>query len=60
MPVWLISGEWSAGGLIPDDALPIIRAQLRPDRIITIAGVPHSPHRTHPEATVLAILRALG
>jgi pimeloyl-ACP methyl ester carboxylesterase len=22
IPVWLISGEWSAGGLIPDDALP--------------------------------------
>jgi pimeloyl-ACP methyl ester carboxylesterase len=60
IPSWLISGEWSAGGLIPDDALPMIRGQIGPDRIITIAGGPHSPHRTHAEATVLAILRALG
>lgn len=60
IPVWLIRGEWSAGGLIPDEALPAIRAQLEPDRVLMIAGGPHSPHRTHPEATILAILRALG
>ena len=58
--VWLIHGEWSAGGLIPDEALPTIRAQVGPNRVIAVAGGPHSPHRTHPEATVLAILRALG
>ncbi len=28
--------------------------------LITIAGAGHSPQRTHPEATVLAILRALA
>ena len=60
IPVWLIRGEWSAGGLIPDGALPTIRTQIGSDRVITIVGGPHSPHRTHPEATVLAILRSLG
>jgi pimeloyl-ACP methyl ester carboxylesterase len=57
---WLICGEWSSGGLIPDEALPTIRAQLGSDRVVTIAAGPHSPQRTHPEATVVAILRALG
>jgi pimeloyl-ACP methyl ester carboxylesterase len=60
VPVWLIRGEWSAGGLIPDEELPAIRAQVGPDQILTIAGGQHSPHRTHVEATVLAILRAIG
>ena len=60
IPVWLIRGESSSGGFIPDEALPTIRAQLGPERVLTIAGGPHSPQRTHPEATVLAILRAVG
>jgi pimeloyl-ACP methyl ester carboxylesterase len=59
VPVWLIRGEWATGGLIPDFKVPEIEAQLGPDRVITIANGPHSPQRTHPEATVLAILRAL-
>lgn len=59
VPVWLINGEWSAGGCIPDEKLPEVRAQVGLDRAITIAGGPHSPHRSHPEATVLAIMRAL-
>jgi pimeloyl-ACP methyl ester carboxylesterase len=57
--VWLIRGEWSTGGFIPDSKLPAIERQLGADHVITIAGGPHSPQRTHPEATVLAILRAL-
>jgi pimeloyl-ACP methyl ester carboxylesterase len=60
MPVWLIRGEWHTGGFIPEDAVPAIQAQLGPERVITIAGGPHSPQRTHPEATLVAILRALG
>ena len=60
VPVWLIRGEWATGGFIPDFKVPSIQAQLGSDRVITIAGGPHSPQRTHPEATVLAILRALG
>jgi pimeloyl-ACP methyl ester carboxylesterase len=58
--VWLIRGEWKTGGLIPDSRVPRIEAQLGADHVITIAGGPHSPQRTHPEATVLALLRAIG
>ena len=58
--VWLIRGEWATGGFIPDSRVSRIEAQLGADHVITIAEAPHSPQRTHPEATVLAILRALG
>jgi pimeloyl-ACP methyl ester carboxylesterase len=57
--VWLIRGEWSTGGFIPDFKVSRVEGQLGADHVITIAGAPHSPQRTHPEATVLAILRAL-
>jgi pimeloyl-ACP methyl ester carboxylesterase len=58
--VWLIRGDWDAGGFIPDFKVPEIEARLGSDHLVTIAGGPHSPQRTHPEATVLGILRALG
>jgi pimeloyl-ACP methyl ester carboxylesterase len=58
--VWLIRGDWSTGGFIPDVKVPAIERQLGADHVVTIAGGPHSPQRTHPEATVLAILGALG
>jgi pimeloyl-ACP methyl ester carboxylesterase len=58
--VWLIRGEWAMGGLIPDAALPALHEQLGVDHVVTLAGVGHSPQRTHIEATVAAILRALG
>jgi pimeloyl-ACP methyl ester carboxylesterase len=58
--VWLIRGELDAGGFIPDLKVPEIERQLGANHVITIAGGPHSPQRTHPEATVLAILRAIG
>jgi pimeloyl-ACP methyl ester carboxylesterase len=58
--VWLIRGEWDTGGFIPDSRVARIERQLGADHVITIDGAPHSPQRTHPEATVLAILRALG
>jgi pimeloyl-ACP methyl ester carboxylesterase len=57
---WLIRGEWETGGYIPGSKVPAIEAQLGADHVITIVGGPHSPQRTHPEATILAILRALG
>lgn len=57
---WLIRGEAAAGGFIPDAALPAIEAQLGRDRIVTIADGPHSPQRTHPEATLAALLGALA
>jgi pimeloyl-ACP methyl ester carboxylesterase len=56
---WLIRGEAATGGLIPDSKALAIEAQLGPERVVTIVGGPHSPQRTHPEATILAILRAL-
>jgi len=57
--VWLIRGDPLFGGYVPDALLPDFGARLGPERIITIAGAPHSPHRTHPEALVAAVLRAL-
>jgi pimeloyl-ACP methyl ester carboxylesterase len=59
IPVWLIRGDWASGGFIPDFKVPEIERQLGADHVITIAHGPHSPQRTHPEATVLAILRAI-
>jgi pimeloyl-ACP methyl ester carboxylesterase len=57
--VWLIRGEWGAGGLIPDAALPALHERFGIDHVVTIPAAPHSPQRTHLEATVAAILRAL-
>ena len=57
---WLIAGEWASGCFIPDPAIPVIRRQLGTDRVIVIRGAPHSPQRTHPQETVVAILRAIG
>ena len=60
VPVWLIRGEVQAGCLVPDFAVPAIEAQLGADHVITIRDAPHSPQRTHPEATLVALRRALG
>jgi pimeloyl-ACP methyl ester carboxylesterase len=60
IPAWLIRGEWATGGLIPEEHVPSIERQLGAGHVITIAGGPHSPQRTHSEATVLAILLALS
>jgi pimeloyl-ACP methyl ester carboxylesterase len=59
VPAWYIRGEWHSGGLIPDGAVRKLAARVGSDHVLTIAGAPHSPQRTYPEATVLAILRAL-
>jgi pimeloyl-ACP methyl ester carboxylesterase len=58
LSVSLIRGDPSFGGYVPDALLPDFARRLGPDRIITIDGSPHSPHRTHPEALVAAVLRA--
>jgi pimeloyl-ACP methyl ester carboxylesterase len=60
VPVWLIRGDPAAGGMIPDAAVPAFTERAGPTHVITIRGAPHSPQRTAPEATTLAILRALG
>jgi pimeloyl-ACP methyl ester carboxylesterase len=57
---WLIRGEPGHGGLIPDQVVPGLVARLGEDHVITIPEAPHSPQRTHLEATVRAILRAIA
>ncbi|HEX5591178.1 MAG TPA: alpha/beta fold hydrolase [Candidatus Limnocylindrales bacterium] len=58
--VWLIRGEPEQGGMIPDSALPACIARIGRGRVVTIDGAPHSPQRTHPAATVAAVLQALA
>jgi pimeloyl-ACP methyl ester carboxylesterase len=60
LPVWLIRGDPANGGYVADAALPAFADRLGAERIVTIAGAPHSPQRTHPEATTVALLQALG
>ncbi|MBI2763017.1 MAG: alpha/beta fold hydrolase [Chloroflexi bacterium] len=60
VPVWLIRGEFARGGLIPEAIVPAFASRVGADHVITIADAPHSPQRLYPEATILAILRALG
>ena len=60
IPIWVIRGEEAVGGLVPDAALPAFAARVGADHILTLAGAPHAPQRTHPAETTLAILRALG
>jgi pimeloyl-ACP methyl ester carboxylesterase len=56
---WIIRGDPSGGGLIPDENLRALSERIGHDHIVTIVGAGHSPQRTHPEATIVAILRAL-
>jgi pimeloyl-ACP methyl ester carboxylesterase len=60
IPKWIIRGEEASGSLLPDAALPALAARVGADHVLTLAGAPHAPQRTHPEATTLAILRALA
>jgi pimeloyl-ACP methyl ester carboxylesterase len=60
VPIWIVRGEEAAGGYLPEERLPPLVDRVGADRIVTIADGPHSPQRTHPEATLLAFLRALG
>jgi len=57
---WVIRGDPAAGGLLPDAAVPAFAALIGEERILTIAGGPHSPQRTHPEAFLVAAILALG
>lgn len=60
VPVWIVRGEPATGSYIAPAAIPALAARVGADRLLTIAGGPHSPQRTHPEATLVALLRALG
>jgi pimeloyl-ACP methyl ester carboxylesterase len=59
VPTRLIRGDPAAGGYVPDAAVPAFVARLGTEHVTTIAGAPHSPHRTHPVETVRALLDAL-
>ena len=58
--IWLIRGDPAAGGLIPDPAAAAFAAQLGDDHVLTIPGGHHSPMRSHPVDTTVALLLALG
>ena len=59
IPIWIIRGDPAQGGLIADEHVPALVERVGQHHFVTIAGAGHSPQRTHPEATILAILRAL-
>ena len=56
----LVRADPAAGGYIPDEAVPAFEARLGSGNVTTITGAPHSPHRTHPIETTMALLRALA
>ena len=58
VPTWIIRGDPGQGGLIADESVPALVERVGEDRLVTIPGASHSPQRTHPEATILAILAA--
>jgi pimeloyl-ACP methyl ester carboxylesterase len=60
VPIWLIRGDPATGGLVPDAALPGFAARIGADHVLTLAGAPHAPQRTHPAALAAALLLALG
>lgn len=57
--VRIVRGDPAAGGLIPDAMAARLAARVGVENIFTIAGGSHAPMRTRPEATTLALLRAL-
>ena len=59
IPVRLVRGEPAFGGLVPDTAAMILAARIGAANLVTIAGGSHSPMRLHPEATLIALIRAL-
>jgi pimeloyl-ACP methyl ester carboxylesterase len=60
IPTWLIRGDPTAGGYVPDQVLRGFATRIGSDHILSLAGAPHSPQRTHPAATIVALRRALG
>ncbi len=60
IPTWIVRGDPATGSLVPDAAIGAFAALVGPDHILTLAGAPHAPQRTHTAATTLALLRAIG
>jgi len=59
VPIWIIRGDPAQGGLIADECVPALAERVGHHHFVTIPGASHSPQRTHPEATILAIVGAL-
>lgn len=57
---WIVRADPAAGGFLPDDRLPAFEAMVGAEHVITLAGAPHAPQRTHAAETVRALLLALG
>ena len=60
IPTWVVRGDPSVGGLLPDADIWALAEIVGADHLITLIGAPHAPQRTHPKALVEALLRALG
>ena len=59
LATWIIRADPSAGGYLPDERLPAFEAIVGAERVVTLAGAPHAPQRTHSADTVRALLLAL-
>ena len=60
IPIWVVRGEEATGSLLPDAMVPAFAARIGASHVLTLAGAPHAPQRAFPEATTLALLRALA
>jgi pimeloyl-ACP methyl ester carboxylesterase len=60
VPTWIIRADPATGGYLPDDRVPAFEALVSPGHVLTLAGAPHAPQRTHPIETTQALLCALG
>ena len=60
LDIWLVRGDPATGGYVDDDAAAAFGAIIGRDHVLTVAGGPHSPQRTHPRETVGCFLEALG
>ena len=60
LDVWLVRGDPATGGYVDDAAAAAFAEIIGSDHVLTIAGGPHSPQRTHPRETVACFLEALG
>jgi len=60
LDIWLVRGDPATGGLLFDAWVPRFAKRIGGDHVLTIAGAPHSPMRTHPVETTADLLHTLG